>query len=189
MQDQTQHKADESCQHDPADGRPCPRQSPLRCRRLACSRRRRCGRRLRRRRRWFRAGGAGWWVVSLFPSLVDPRGHYSNIKLQVRQLESLRQQLPSLDAPIRRSSERRNPGRARRLSEAQVEELVAGYNAGATVYELGERFGISRDRGKVAEAAWRDYAAARSIPGACPRGVVTLRSWLVTSADRGAAPC
>lgn len=63
---------------------------------------------------------------------------------QVRQLESLRQQLPSLDAPVRRTSERRNPRRAKRLNEAQVQQLAAGYEAGATVYELGKQFGISR---------------------------------------------
>ncbi len=79
---------------------------------------------------------------------MDPTGAYSNIKLQVRQLESLRQQLPSLDAPVRRSPER--PNRLKRLSEEQVQQLAEGYEAGATVYELGDQFGISRQTvGKI----------------------------------------
>lgn len=75
---------------------------------------------------------------------MDPGGTYSNIKLQVRQLESLRGQLPSLDEPVRRSPERPRPGRVKRLSHDQVQQLIEGYEAGATVYELGERFGINR---------------------------------------------
>lgn len=73
-----------------------------------------------------------------------PTGPYSNIKLQVRQLESLRRQLPSLDTSVRRPPKLPTPGRLRRLNEEQVQQLIAGYEAGATVYELGERFGISR---------------------------------------------
>jgi len=75
---------------------------------------------------------------------VDPAGAYSNIKLQVRQLESLRRQLPSLDAPVLRSPERPMPGRVKRLSKEEVQQLIEGYEGGATVYELGDRFGIKR---------------------------------------------
>jgi DNA invertase Pin-like site-specific DNA recombinase len=82
--------------------------------------------------------------------LVDPAGAYSNIKLHVRQLESLKKQLPNLDAPVRRSPERPKPGRIRRLNEEQVQQLIEGYEAGATVYELGEQFDISRQTvGKI----------------------------------------
>lgn len=35
-------------------------------------------------------------------------------------------------------------GRVRRLDDGQVRELIAGYEGGATVYELGARFGIER---------------------------------------------
>jgi hypothetical protein len=35
-------------------------------------------------------------------------------------------------------------GRVRRLGDGQVAELIAGYEGGATVYELGARFGIER---------------------------------------------
>jgi hypothetical protein len=34
--------------------------------------------------------------------------------------------------------------RARRLGDDQIQELIAGYLAGSTVYELGDRFGIER---------------------------------------------
>jgi hypothetical protein len=36
------------------------------------------------------------------------------------------------------------PRTARQLESHQVQELIAGYQAGATVYELGDRFGIER---------------------------------------------
>ena len=36
------------------------------------------------------------------------------------------------------------PGTARQLSAEQVEQLIAGYRAGATVYTLGSQFGIDR---------------------------------------------
>jgi DNA invertase Pin-like site-specific DNA recombinase len=53
-----------------------------------------------------------------------------------------------LDAPVRRSPER--PNRLKRLSEEQVQQLAEGYEAGATVYELGDQFGISRQTvGKI----------------------------------------
>ncbi|MFF3566900.1 hypothetical protein ACFYXQ_03865 [Nocardia jiangxiensis] len=35
-------------------------------------------------------------------------------------------------------------GRVRRLDDGQIRELIAGYEGGATVYELGARFGIER---------------------------------------------
>ena len=34
--------------------------------------------------------------------------------------------------------------RARQLDADQIQELIAGYQAGATVYELGARFGLER---------------------------------------------
>jgi len=77
-------------------------------------------------------------------NLVDPGGAYSNIKLQVRQLEALWRRLPGLDVPVLRSSERSKPGRMKRLSEEQVQQLIEGYEAGVTVYQLGAQFGIAR---------------------------------------------
>lgn len=75
---------------------------------------------------------------------VEVRGPYSNIKDQVRALEELREKLPSLDTPEPPSIERDRPRRARQLGADQVVELIAGYQSGATVYELGDRFGIER---------------------------------------------
>ncbi len=77
-------------------------------------------------------------------SIVEVRGPYSNIKYQVKALEELREKLPSLDTPEPPSIKRDRPGRARQLSTEQVEQLIAGYRSGATVYELGDRFGIER---------------------------------------------
>ncbi len=76
--------------------------------------------------------------------MVDLRGAYSNTKDQVRTLEELRDKLPSLDTPEPSSTKRDRPRRARQLGADQIEELIAGYQAGATVYELGDRFGIER---------------------------------------------
>lgn len=51
--------------------------------------------------------------------------------------------LPSLSAWVCQSSERKRPDRARQLDNKQVQRLIEGYRAGATVYELGDEFGIS----------------------------------------------
>ncbi|ONM48234.1 helix-turn-helix domain-containing protein [Nocardia donostiensis] len=40
--------------------------------------------------------------------------------------------------------ERPKPQRARQLDAEEVAELITGYQAGATVYELADRFGIER---------------------------------------------
>src|SRR5262249_13386053 len=66
---------------------------------------------------------------------------------------------PGPDAPLRASSRQRKPGRARRLNSEQVQQLVEGYEAGATVYELGERFGIARQT--VSEVLKRNGVAMR----------------------------
>ncbi|WP_091675194.1 helix-turn-helix domain containing protein [Amycolatopsis marina] len=36
------------------------------------------------------------------------------------------------------------PRRARQLDTDQIQQLIADYHSGATVYELGDRFGIER---------------------------------------------
>jgi hypothetical protein len=46
--------------------------------------------------------------------------------------------------PLQASPTQRKPRRARQLDGEQVQRLIDGYEAGATVYELGERFGIVR---------------------------------------------
>ncbi|GAA1029110.1 MULTISPECIES: hypothetical protein [Amycolatopsis] len=75
---------------------------------------------------------------------MDLGGAYYNPKDQVRALEQLREKLPSLDAPEPTSGKRDRPRRARQLGSDQVEQLIADYRSGATVYELGDRFGIER---------------------------------------------
>jgi hypothetical protein len=78
------------------------------------------------------------------PGWVELRRRYYNTKMQVRQLEGLLRKLPSPDAPVKASANRRKPGRARQLDNKQVRRLIGGYEDGATVYELGDRFGIAR---------------------------------------------
>ena len=76
--------------------------------------------------------------------MVEVSGAYYNTKLQVRTLDDLLRKLPRLTDPLTRRPERRAPGTARQLEADQVQELIAGYRVGATVYELGNQFGINR---------------------------------------------
>lgn len=71
-------------------------------------------------------------------------GAYSNTKNQVSALETLRKELPDLDAPPQPTPKRAKLGRTRPLPDDQVQQLIAGYKSGATVYELGDQFGIER---------------------------------------------
>ena len=75
---------------------------------------------------------------------MEVGGAYSNTKDQVDALETLRQKLPDLEVPARPTPKRRRPRRARQLDDDQVQRLIGDYKSGATVYELGERFGIER---------------------------------------------
>jgi hypothetical protein len=89
----------------------------------------------------------GWRTERRRPpkvDFVDLGGAYYNPKDQVRALEKLREKLPSLDAPEPPLAKRDRPRRARQLDSDQVQRLIAGYESGATVYELGDRFGIER---------------------------------------------
>jgi transposase len=52
--------------------------------------------------------------------------------------------LPDLAAPPQPTPKRAKPGRTRRLPDAQGQQLIEGYQSGATVYELGDQFGIER---------------------------------------------
>jgi hypothetical protein len=75
---------------------------------------------------------------------VDLGGAYYNPKDQVRAIEQLRTKLPSLDEPEPRPAKRNRLRRARRLDGDQVLQLIAGDQSGATIYELGDQFGIER---------------------------------------------
>lgn len=75
---------------------------------------------------------------------MDLGGAYYNPKSQVKALEQLREKLPSLEAPAPTPSRQDRPRRARQLGDDQIQQLIAGYLSGATVYELAEVFGIER---------------------------------------------
>lgn len=75
---------------------------------------------------------------------MDLGGTYYNTKPQVEALETLLQKLPGPTDPAPPRIGRPKPRRARQLDADQVQELIARYKAGATVYELGDRFGIER---------------------------------------------
>ncbi|GAB2969140.1 hypothetical protein GCM10017788_80170 [Amycolatopsis acidiphila] len=88
----------------------------------------------------FPSGGQGCDKASY----VDLGGTYYNTKPQVEALETLLRKLPDPTEMSPQPINRPTPRRARRLTADQVQELIAGYQAGATVYELGYRFGIER---------------------------------------------
>nr|WP_241832801.1 hypothetical protein [Amycolatopsis sp. CB00013] len=75
---------------------------------------------------------------------MDPGGGYYNTKQQVIKLEALLRKLPSASTPPLPRARRRRLGTARRLSEAEVADLIEGYLAGVPVAQLGRRFGIDR---------------------------------------------
>jgi hypothetical protein len=75
---------------------------------------------------------------------VDLRGTYYTTKPQVEALEKLLRKLPDPTAPAPPPTQRHQPRRIRHLQPDQVEKLIASYQAGATVYELGDLFEIDR---------------------------------------------
>ncbi len=75
---------------------------------------------------------------------MDPGGAYYNPTAQVSELEALLKRLPDPSVPYPRRPSKAVPGTAKQLDADQVQELIAGYQAGATVYQLGERFSIDR---------------------------------------------
>ncbi|RSM77813.1 hypothetical protein DMH04_34410 [Kibdelosporangium aridum] len=76
---------------------------------------------------------------------MDLGGAYYNPKDQVRALEQLREKLPSLEVvPEPQLTKRDRPRRGRQLDHDQIQQLIAGYHSGSTMYELGDRFGIER---------------------------------------------
>ncbi|MGH8544643.1 MAG: hypothetical protein ACREX3_13660 [Gammaproteobacteria bacterium] len=75
---------------------------------------------------------------------MEIRGVYYNTKHQVSELESLLRRLPDASGPLRPARQGRMPGSARQLESQQVQELITCYQAGATVYQLSEQFGVDR---------------------------------------------
>lgn len=66
-----------------------------------------------------------------------------NLKWQAKALEALLRALPAPSAPPRPRPDT-IPNRARQLKADEAREVVAAYEAGATVYQLAHRFGIAR---------------------------------------------
>ncbi|MER6813437.1 helix-turn-helix domain-containing protein [Spirillospora sp. NPDC000708] len=66
-----------------------------------------------------------------------------NLKWQLKALKALQRKLPSLSAP-KRPPRKSAPNRASQLKDEEAREVVAAYEAGATVYQIGQRFGIGR---------------------------------------------
>ncbi|MGN6330334.1 MAG: helix-turn-helix domain-containing protein [Motilibacteraceae bacterium] len=75
---------------------------------------------------------------------MEVAGRYYNTKELVRQLEALIAKLPHLSSPAPLRSNLPRVGTARQLDAEQIGELIADYRAGATVFALGEKFGIDR---------------------------------------------
>lgn len=77
---------------------------------------------------------------------MDLRGTHYNTNAQVRDLEQLVRQLPK---PIAGSQPvtppRARPRTAKQLNAEQRAQLIAGYEAGAELRELGKLFGIHPD--------------------------------------------
>ena len=65
-------------------------------------------------------------------TLVEFPGAYYNTKQQVSELESLLKKLPDASGPLPPGRRGRLPGSARQLESQQVQELIAGHQAGAT---------------------------------------------------------
>jgi hypothetical protein len=69
-------------------------------------------------------------------------GRWSNLSEQGERLQALVEMVPSGPVePIVRTPKRVS----RRLRQPEIDKLVAGYKAGASVYELGRQFQIHRD--------------------------------------------
>lgn len=75
---------------------------------------------------------------------MEVREAYYNPNDQVKALEQLREKLPNLDTLLPTPALRPRPRRAQQLGTNQIQELIAGYWSGSTVYELGAQFGIER---------------------------------------------
>lgn len=71
-------------------------------------------------------------------------GPYYNTKALVRQLQALIARLPDPSSPAPPRPDRPRVRTARQLDAKQTEALIADYRGGATVFELGEQFGIDR---------------------------------------------
>lgn len=74
---------------------------------------------------------------------MDLPGPDYNTNTQVRDLERLAKRLPKqASSPEPAIAPRRRPRTAKQLNAEQAAQLIAGYQAGAKLRELGQQFGI-----------------------------------------------
>jgi hypothetical protein len=118
--------------------------------------------------------------------VVDLGGTYYNTKPQVEALETLLRKLPNPTTPAPPPVNRPKPRRARQLDADQIQKLIQGYTAGATTYELGDRFGIRPTNGQQhPPPTRRGHAPTWPLPRPSRRRDLPLQRWLVTSTHRG----
>ena len=86
-------------------------------------------------------------------------GRYYNSKQQVSELEALIEKLPDPSSPLQQQAKPPIPATAKQLKPDQVQELIAAYQAGRTVYELGTQFSI--DRRTVSDILHRHHVPMR----------------------------
>jgi hypothetical protein len=72
--------------------------------------------------------------------VLELRGPNYNTK----HIEVLFEKLPDDSTREPERPRRRKPRTAKQLDGERVGKLIAGYQSGSTVYELGDRFGIER---------------------------------------------
>jgi hypothetical protein len=73
-----------------------------------------------------------------------PAGSECQLPTSAGTRTASREKLPSLDTPQPTPAKRGRPRRARQLGSDEIQQLIAGYRSGSTVYELAEVFGIER---------------------------------------------
>ena len=127
---------------------------------------------------------------------MEVLGRYSKQKPNLEKLQELLELVPSGEAPAPRKAKQVH----RRLREPEIVELVTGYLAGSTVYELADQFrvhrhtvsgvlerrGISRryqklspDQLDLACALYRDGLSLTKVGGQLGRRAETVRQALM----------
>jgi len=109
----------------------------------------------------------------------------SNWKYQIKALEALIRKLPDPSSPAPPQQRPTPPNRSRQLKETEAREVIAAYQAGATAYQLGQRFEISRHTvSKILKRHGIKLRRTRPVTRADPPSHPSLRRRLVTSQDR-----
>ncbi|KAB1150719.1 hypothetical protein F7R91_01700 [Streptomyces luteolifulvus] len=78
------------------------------------------------------------------PFPVGDGGPHWNTKAQLQYLRHVLGTMPGPEVPPVKRKPKPTRRAVKRLKPAQVEELVEAYKAGATTYQLADRFGIKR---------------------------------------------